>query len=319
MTRPEQQNGESGRIVGMQERRLGKTILRTYRRKADIDDIVPNERQPRLGDKIDGELQLQIEANEGLFEPLLVEPHPDLPDKFRIIDGERRWTNSKALVEQGREQYRQVPIEVTDKPLSDEERLRVWIYIHRQRKEWDAKEKEMVAYRLVDLVGRASAANILGVTIRELDKLVEVYELSEKFTGLRDPAGAITWARELKGVSQKLVTGPVIDAVVKKVAERRITNSKDLRKLRAILPDPVARDHFLSPAGDIDSAMLRLGPASVKPKAGLAGDLDAVIQATKSTSWTAIADLKGDTEFLKKLTEAEELLAALRKTLSDDR
>ncbi len=55
------------------------TILRTYRTKVDIDDVVPNERQPRLGPKEDDELQRQIEANEGLFEPLLVEPHPDLP------------------------------------------------------------------------------------------------------------------------------------------------------------------------------------------------------------------------------------------------
>lgn len=317
MTRPEQ-DGEPARVIGIQERRLGKTVLRTYRSKADIDDIFPNERQPRLGDKVDTELQLQIEANEGLFEPLLVEPHPEMRDKFRIIDGERRWTNSRALVAQGREQYRQVPIEVTDRTLSDEERLRVWIYIHRQRKEWDAKEKEMVAYRLVDLVGRASAANILGVTMRELDKLVEVFELSERFTGMRDPASAITWARELKGVSQKLMTPPVIEAVVQKVAERRITNSKDLRKLRAILPDPVAREHFLSPAGDIDSAMLRLGPSAPKPKAGLAEEIDAAIEAMKSTPWTALVDLKGDAEFMAKLNEAQILLASLRKTLSDD-
>jgi ParB family chromosome partitioning protein len=42
--------------------------------------------------------------------------------------------------------------------------------IHRQRKEWAAKEKEMVAYRLVDLMGRASAANILGITVPKPDK-----------------------------------------------------------------------------------------------------------------------------------------------------
>src|SRR6185295_17023581 len=71
-------SGERGRVIGLQERRLGPTVLRTYRAKVDIDDIVPNERQPRLGPKEDDELQLQIEANEGLFEPLLVEPHPDL-------------------------------------------------------------------------------------------------------------------------------------------------------------------------------------------------------------------------------------------------
>src|SRR5688572_22510472 len=198
------------RVIGFQERRLGRTILRTYRNKVDIDDVVPNERQPRLGPKEDEELQRQIEANGGLFEPLLVEPHPDLPGKFRIIDGDRRWTNSQALVERGRTEYRQIPVEVTDRTLSDEDRLRVWIYIHRQRKEWDAKEKEMVAYRLVDLMGRASAANILGITVRELDKLVDIFALSEKFTSLRDPSSAITWARELMGVSKKFLTPSIV-------------------------------------------------------------------------------------------------------------
>jgi ParB family chromosome partitioning protein len=104
----------------------------------------------------------------------------------------------------------------------------------------------MVAYRLVDLVGRASAANILGITVRELDKLIDVFELSERFTALRDPGAAITWARELMGVSKKLLTPSVIDAVVEKVNQKRITNSKDLRKLRAIIPDPVARAPVLT-------------------------------------------------------------------------
>src|SRR6266699_1110676 len=215
--------------VDLQERRLDRTILRTYRTKVDLDELVPNPNQPRLGPKEDDELQRQIEANEGLFEPLLVEPHPEFPGKYRIIDGDRRWTNSRLLVGRGREQYRQIPVEVTDRMLSDEERLRVWIYIHRQRKEWDAKEKEMVAYRLVDMMGRASAANILGITVRELDKLVEVFEISGKFTALRDPSAAITWARELMGVSKKLLVPTVVDAVAKKVKEKRITNSKDQR------------------------------------------------------------------------------------------
>lgn len=314
MTQPE--HGERGRIIGLQERRLGPTVLRTYRAKLDIDDVVPNDRQPRLGPKEDVELQLQIEANEGLFEPLLVEPHPDMSGKFRIIDGERRWTNSSILVGQGREQYRQIPAEVTDRTLTEDERLRVWIYIHRQRKEWDAREKEMVACRLVDLVGRASAANILGISVRELDKLVEVYEMSSRFTGLRDPAAAITWARELMGVNKKLLTPSVIDAVVQKVNQKRVTNSKDLRKLRVILRDPVAREHFVSREGDLDSAMLRVAPSEKKPAQGLAGDLESAIESMKSVPWTALAELKGDPELLKKIDDAEALLKSLRKTLS---
>ena len=305
-----------GRVIGLQDRPLGRTMLRTYRTKVDIDDIVPNDRQPRLGPKEDEELQRQIDDNEGLFEPLLVEPHPEIDGKFRIIDGERRWANSRVLVEQGKSQYRQVPIEVTDRTLNDEERLRVWIYIHRQRKDWDTKEKEMVAYRLIELVGRASAANILGISFRELDKLVEVFELSERFKGLKDIAAGITWARELLGVSKKLVTPTVIDAVVDKVARKRITNSKDLRKLRAVLPDPVARDHFLTEQGDIDSAMMRLSGAAKDEKNGIAGDLDTVIESMKSVPWMALAELKKDPQVLQKIDEAAALLKSLRSALS---
>src|SRR6266851_2117973 len=224
-------------VINLQERRLDRTVLRTYRTKADIDDIVPNEKQPRLGPKIDEELQRQIEANGGLFEPLLVEPHPHLPGKFGIIDG-------------------------------------------------------------------------------ELDKLVEVFELSEKFTTLRDPGAAITWARELMGVSKKLLTPSVVEAVVRKVNQKRITNSKDLRKLRAILPDPVARSQFLSDAGDLESAMLRLGPAPKPVKGGLSGDLEAAVDAMKKVPFSALQELKGDVDILKKIDEAEALLRSLRGALS---
>jgi ParB family chromosome partitioning protein len=304
------------KIIGLQERRLGRTVLRTYRAKVDIDDVIPNERQPRLGPKEDEELQRQIEANEGLFEPLLVEPHPDVPGKFRIIDGDRRWTNSLVLVNQGREQFRKLPVEVTDRTLSNEERLRVWIYIHRQRKEWDAKEKEMVAYSLVDLVGRASAANILGITVRELDKLIDVFELSERFINLREPGTAITWARELSGVSKKLLTPSVTDAVVKKVNQKRITNSKELRKLRAILRDPVAKAHFLSDEGDVDSAMLRIAPPVEKPRGELVNDLDAAMEAMSRLPWTTLEQLKGNADVLKRIDDVQTLLKNLRKTLT---
>src|SRR6266478_6370706 len=300
----------------LQERRLDRTVLRTYRDTVDLDELIPNPKQPRLGPKEDDELQRQIEANEGVFEPLLVEPHPELEGKYLIIDGDRRWTNSRKLVEQGREQYRQIPVEVTDRTLSENERLRVWIYIHRQRKEWDAREKEMVAYRLVDLVGRASAANILGITVRELDKLVEIYELSEKLTNLPNPATSITWAREIKNLNGKLLTPTVLNAIVRKVNDHSITNSKDVRKLRPILRDPVARDEFLSDSGSIESALLKLGPAPAKKRQGLVGDLQALAQSIMSYPWTTLSELKGDPEALRSVEEAEKLLRELKKTLS---
>src|SRR5438128_770387 len=262
-----------------QERRLGRTLLRTYRDAVDLFDVFPNEKQPRVGPKEDPELQRQIEANEGVFEPLLVEPHPDLEGKYRIIDGDRRWTNSRVLVDsQKKDQFRTIPSEITDRTLTEDERLRVWVYIHRQRKEWDAKEKEMVAYRLVALVGRASAANILGITVRELDKLVEIYELSEKLTGIREPGASITWAREIKNLNKNLLTPDVMDTLIKSVNERQMTNSKDTRKLRSVLKDPVARQEFLD-SGSLEAAVLKVAPPPDAKPEGLLGDIDQLSEA----------------------------------------
>lgn len=302
-------------VVGLQERRLGPNILRTFPTKLDIEDLIPNSNQPRVGPKEDLELQLQIVANEGVFEPLLVEPHPDVEDKYRIIDGERRWTNAKILVEQGKEEFRLLPAEVTDHTLSEEERLRVWIYIHRQRKEWDAKEKEMVAFRLVEILGPASAANILGISVRELDKLVGIFKLSERFDKLKEQGASITWARELNGVAKKLLTPSVIDAVVDKVNSRRITNSKDLRKLRQILRDPVAKSHFLSREGDIDSAMMRVGGGDTNTK-GLTADLRSFSERLKKYPWTDLQALQGDADALIEIMEAQKILDGLKNALS---
>lgn len=299
-----------------QERRLGRTILRTYRDTVDLDDCVPNPKQPRMGPKEDPELQRQIEANEGIFEPLLLEPHPDLPGKYRIIDGDRRWTNSKVLVDtQKKTQYRQLPAELTDHTLTDEERFRVWIYIHRQRREWESKEKEMVAYSLVTMVGRASAANILGITVRDLDKLVDIYELSDKLTTLPEPGASITWAREIKNLNRKLLNPTTLDTIIQRINDHQITNSKDIRKLRKVLKDPVARDHFLKPDGSIDTALERLAPPAPKKGTGLVGDLQELGDALKRYPWTTLAASKGDPEVLRTLEQTEKLLKDLKKAL----
>jgi ParB family chromosome partitioning protein len=270
-----------------------------------------------MGPKEDPELQRQIEANEGIFEPLLLEPHPDNRDKFRIIDGDRRWTNSRILVEvQKKDEYKLIPAEITDRTLTDEERLRVWIYIHRQRREWDTKEKEMVAYSLVNMVGRASAANILGSTVREVDKLVEIYDLSLKLTNLAEPGASITWAREIKNLNRKILTPTITDNIIRKINEQEITNSKDIRKLRLVLKDPIAKESFVSPGGTIDTALRIVAPAPAKRPTGLLGDIEQISEALQRYPWTTLATLKGNPEVLRKLEETEKLLKELRKALA---
>src|SRR5262249_16178536 len=175
---------------------------------------------------------------------------------------------------------------------------------------------EMVAYSLVNMVGRASTASILGITVRELDKLVEIYELSEKLKGIADPEASITWARGIKNLNKRLLTPSVQDAIIRKVNDHEITNSKDVRKLRQILRDPVAREAFLAPGGAIEEALQKLEPVSSKKAHGLVGDIESLVESIRRHPWTTLAALKGDQQVLSKLDETEKLLRELRKALA---
>ena len=62
--------------------------------------------------------------------------------------------------------------------------------------------------------------------------------------------------------------------------------------------------------------MLRVWPAARKTNPGLAGGLDTAIESVKNLPWTALTDLKGDPEILKKIDNAETLLKNLRKSMS---
>jgi ParB family chromosome partitioning protein len=108
---------------------------------------------------------------------------------------------------------------------------------------------------------------------------VEIYDLSEKLTNLAEPGASITWAREIKNLNKKLLTPTVLDSVVRKINEQEITNSKDIRKLRQILKDPVAKDNFLSHEGSIEGALQTLGPTPSKKAHGLLGDIEQISES----------------------------------------
>jgi len=116
-------------------------------------------------------------------------------------------------------------------------------------------------------------------------------------------------------VNKALLTPSIVDAVVTKVGRQQITNSKDLRKLRVILRDPVARAHFTDDDATIDSAMLRVAGAA-KPANGLVDQLDAAMKSIRDVPWTELDKLRGDPNVVQRVAEAEELLRSLRLNLS---
>jgi ParB family chromosome partitioning protein len=172
-----------------------------------------------------------------------------------------------------------------------------------------------VAFSLVNLVGRASAANILGITVRALDKLVDIYELSEQLKNLPEPGASITWAREIKNLNKNLLTPTILNTIIRRINNKEITNSKDIRKLRQILKDPVAREKFMSGA-TIEDALRVVDPSPLKKGQGILGDLEELGESIKRYPWTTLAELRGDQNILKKLDETEQLIKELRRALA---
>jgi ParB family chromosome partitioning protein len=103
---------------------------------------------------------------------------------------------------------------------------------------------------------------------------------------------------------------------VKRNNDQKITNSKDIRKLRQVLKDPVAKEHFLSAEGTIENALGTLSPAPSKKGQGLLGDIEQLSESLRQYPWTTLNTLRGDQEVLRKLEEAEKLIKELKKNLS---
>lgn len=304
-------------MEGLIEKHLGPVILKVRSATVDLYDVAPNPNQPRMGPKEDPELRKSILENGGLFEPILVEPHPKYEGKYQIIDGERRWQNCKILVEvDKREQFRKLPVQISDRTLSDEERLRAWVIIHMQREDWSLKEKERTAYRLTQLVGRVRAANYLGITVKELDRLMRIFELSERMTSIPNPDASITYAREIMALPQWM-RQEAEDTIVKKVNEGLVTSSKQIRDLRKILRDDTAKEVFLKDNTTVQDALNALSEVS---ETGLGEDFVKDLDILKTTltgyPWPNLLELRGKPEAIQKVKECIQILSDIEKTIS---
>jgi len=301
---------------------LGTVRLVVRQANVSINNIYPNPDQPRDGPKDDAELRRSIQENGGIFIPLLVEPHPEHKGKYQIIDGERRWISLKRLAEEKADgRFEIIPVDVTDRILSVEERLRAWVYIHQQRKEWTVKEKERTAYKLIQIVGRVSAASILGISVREVDVLKEIFELSEEITGLADPDASISYAREIRKIATHLRPPDVERVIIGKINQGLIKTSKDIRLLRKVLKDDAARHMFMKEGTTVEAALRTILPSSSREDArqrygqSIAEDLNMFSDSLSKYSWTVLKNIRNRDELLTMIKQCQTLLGELEEVL----
>lgn len=299
----------------------GVPVKLSQRTDIPLENIAPNPGQPRRGVKADEELRKNIEVTETLINPILLEPLPDDANRYMIIDGERRWEAYKALsMVQKKPGFAKIPSQIVDRPLSVSERLRLWVSIHRQRKDWSAKEREWVAYDLVKAVGLEEAQSILGVSMTEVRKLVDAMELTQRMPQDQEFAAQISYAREIRSLARPYRNDDaLVNRIIKRIADGEITTSKSIRDLKGLFREPAARQVFLSEDTSLEDAwavLPKTGPEGVSGSNGLRQSVSNLAQYLRILPAVEIDSLKRDSNFLSQIEQCESALKTIRRMLS---
>lgn len=301
---------------------LGGELFDVVRMGIPMDNIIPNPDQPRAVSDRAGDqfLYRGIRENRGIPEPLLVEKMPKEPDKVRIIDGERRWTTCKKLlaeVPEAKGYASSLPCDVIQQELTREQRLRIWIYIHRTRLDWNAIVKDKTVLDVVDLVGRNKTADILGWSIKKVDDLIDDYQLAQRMEGTVGRR-AISYARETRAIPKKYLDHKLTDTIVEKVNRGLIKDSVAIRELpRKILKDSTAKEEFLKPRGTIESALAAIKEALPEPEE-LKTPKVSIKEFRTLLAGYSIGDymeLKGDGELIAEIDDCIQVLNEIKETL----
>lgn len=299
----------------------GVNVKLSQRTDVPLEDIAPNPEQPRRGPKVDEELRKNIEVTGTLINPILLEPASGDESKYMIIDGERRWEAFKALsTVQKKPEFARIPSQVVDRPLSITERLRIWVSIHRQRKDWSAKEKEWVAYNLVKAVGLEQTQAILGVSMIEVRKLVDAMELANKMPHDQEFATEISYAREIRSLAKPYRNDEkLVHRIIQRISNGEITTSKSIRDLKQLFRHPKALEVFKREDTSLEDARAALPearPDGVSGRAGLTQSVSDLLHYLKTLPAVEIDSLKKDTNFLGQLDQCQSALKSIRKMVS---
>ncbi len=311
-----------------------------------LKSMIPNPNQPRMANLLDNSLRLSLLETRGLTTPILVEKLDEktsqtyikklkeryegssgilaflegLEPRYVIIDGERRWCNSVTLLQENpevKEFLGEVPVDIITEGLSEKDRYVIWVSIHKIRKDWRAMEKETAAYHLIDLVDPKTAANILGVTLSQLQKFIETYRLAQRMRkGAKERA--ISYARETMSLSKRIRPPEVIDAVVDKVNRGLIRDATDIRQLRDVLDDAKVRKEFLKPSTTIDSvaSTVPTSHGQLEFETDLKHNLVTFRQQVEKYGWRDVAALRGDAAVVKDIDETIKVLGEIKRAIA---
>jgi ParB family chromosome partitioning protein len=221
-----------------------------------IERIVPNPNQPRrrFDEQAIEELAGSI-REKGVIQPLIVRPHPDTPDHFEIVAGERRWRAAQ------RAQVHAVPVLV--RTLTDTEVLELAIIENIQRADLNALEEAQGYRQLMDRFGHTQEklAEALGKSRSHIANLLRLLTLPEPVLEL------LRTGRLSAGHARALITAPDPVALARQVVDRDLSvRQTEALARQSAAPRPQAPVRARAGGKDADTRALE---ADLSAAAGL--------------------------------------------------
>ncbi|WP_205696029.1 ParB/RepB/Spo0J family partition protein [Conexibacter sp. SYSU D00693] len=300
-------------------------------RLADIppENIERNPENPRMHFREAGlnRLAESIDESGGVLVPVYVYPDPDIPDRFRLIDGERRWRMAMRL---GLET---IPAIVRDGPPDLKQNIVEMFNIHKVREDW---EEMPTARALREVMERHETddpeelRSLTGLSKEQISRFKLVLELPERYQQLIE-SGDVPMnffveldrnvirplARNRTHMSERYDAEALRSAFVEKREHGALDDLIDLRKVKPI----IQRAQVDAGAPDAESALdAFLRKLFDDPATTIDEVYDASVAFSVEADKLAEQALRLPAQFARLLEDASEgpprtaLLAALRDT-----
>ncbi len=151
-----------------------------------IEHLEPGQYQPRRNFDADEMESLVSSIREkGVLQPILVRAHPDKPDRFEIVAGERRWRAAQQA------QLHEVP--VVTKELSDKDTLEIALIENLQRENLTPLEEADAYQRLMDEFSHTqeALAQVISKSRSHVANMLRLLSLPDRVKEMVD-SGALT-------------------------------------------------------------------------------------------------------------------------------
>ena len=157
---------ESDDYASLDKVRSAKTV--------PIEKLHPNKRQPRQ--LFDGEAMDALAASvgtNGVLQPVLVRRHPDMPEEFEIVAGERRWRAAQMA------KLHEVPVVIRD--ITDVQALEFALVENVQRQDLSPIEEAEGYYRLIEEFKHTQEvlAHIIGKSRSHVANMMRLLQLPD--------------------------------------------------------------------------------------------------------------------------------------------